>query len=103
MSADPDYGECYRCGCEGMAMTYRQFAHLRPLELTMFTAVFTLPDGKAICGECYDECRTELLEKAFAAEAMLAWEQDQINPQPPGKGALDSLSAQMQNCEKYFQ
>lgn len=100
MSADPDYGECYSCGCEGMAMTFREFTDLTSLQMEAVIPVFALGDGRVICGECYYKCRTTLLS---AAEAMLAWEHEQMNPQPPGKGALDSLSAQMQNCEKYFQ
>lgn len=75
MSDDPDYGECYSCGCEGMAMTFRQFANLKPLELEAVIPVFTFYDGTVICGECYYERRTAWLA---AAQAMVAWEQEQM-------------------------
>lgn len=82
MSADPDYGECYSCGCEGMIMTLRQLAERSDVETETVIGVVVLPFGKVQCDECYYKCRTQLLE---ATAAMLEWEVNEMKKEPKTK------------------
>lgn len=79
MSDDPDYGECYSCGCEGMIMTFRQLVDRGEVESETVTGVVMLPFGQVLCGECYHECRNQLLK---ATSAMLEWEIEEMKKQP---------------------
>lgn len=82
MSDDPDYAECYSCGCEGLIMTLRQLAERSDVETETVIGVVVLPFGKVQCGECYYSCRKQLLEGAIA---ILEWEDEEMNKEPKTK------------------